>query len=61
MPNKQTITTKNAPQAIGPYSAGVKAGNLVFTAGQLGIDPQSGEFVSGGIEAKTRRAGNAIR
>ena len=56
MTPKEIITTENAPQAIGPYSAGVKAGNLVFTAGQLGIDPKSGEFVSGGIEAETRQA-----
>ncbi|MEA2008804.1 MAG: RidA family protein [Chloroflexota bacterium] len=56
MPPKQIITTENAPKAIGPYSAGVKAGNLVFTAGQLGINPASGEFVPGGIEAETRQA-----
>ncbi len=56
MTPKEIITTENAPQAIGPYSAGVKAGNLVFTAGQLGIDPKSGEFVPGGIEAETRQA-----
>jgi 2-iminobutanoate/2-iminopropanoate deaminase len=53
---KEIVIAEKAPQAIGPYSAAVKAGNFVFTAGQLGIDPESGEFVSGGIEAQTRQA-----
>ena len=53
---KEIVVADKAPKAIGPYSAAVKAGNLVFTAGQLGIDPQSGEFVPGGIEAETRQA-----
>ena len=53
---KQVVVAKDAPKAIGPYSAGVKIGNFVFTAGQLGIDPDSGDFVEGGIEAETRRA-----
>jgi 2-iminobutanoate/2-iminopropanoate deaminase len=53
---KEVVTADNAPQAIGPYSAAVKAGHFVFTAGQLGIDPGTGEFVEGGIEAQTRQA-----
>ena len=53
---KEVIVTENAPKALGPYSAGIKAGNLVFTAGQLGLDPQSGDFVAGGIEAQTQKA-----
>ena len=53
---KEIVVADKAPKAIGPYSAAVKAGNLVFTAGQLGIDPESGEFVPGGIEAETRQA-----
>ena len=53
---KEIIVAENAPQAIGPYSAGVKGGGFVFTAGQLGIDPQTGEFVPGGIEDQTRKA-----
>jgi len=56
MPQKQIISTENAPKAIGPYSAGIRSGQFVFTAGQLGIDPQTGELVSGGIEAETRQA-----
>ncbi|MBE0411367.1 MAG: RidA family protein [Anaerolineales bacterium] len=55
MPNKEIITSANAPQPIGPYSAGVKSGKFVFTAGQIGIDPQTGEVVSGGVEAETRQ------
>jgi 2-iminobutanoate/2-iminopropanoate deaminase len=53
---KEIIVADKAPQAIGPYSAGVKAGGFIFTAGQLGINPQTGEFVSGGIEDQTRKA-----
>ena len=53
---KKVVKTDKAPQALGPYSVGVKAGNLVFTAGQLGINPEDGEFVPGGIEAETRQA-----
>lgn len=53
---KQIVVADKAPKAIGPYSAGVKVGNLVFTSGQLGIDPSTGELVPGGIEAETRQA-----
>jgi len=53
---KQVVVANNAPKAIGPYSAGVKIGNFVYTAGQLGIDPQTGAFAEGGIEAQTRQA-----
>ncbi len=56
MDNKVIVTTENAPKAIGPYSAATRFGNLGFTAGQLGIDPQSGELVPGGVEAQTRQA-----
>jgi len=55
---KKMISTNNAPQALGPYSQAISLGknNLVFTAGQLGIDPGSGSFVEGGIKAQTRQA-----
>ena len=43
------IETVNAPKAIGAYSQGVKKGNMVFTSGQLPIDPASGELISGDI------------
>jgi 2-iminobutanoate/2-iminopropanoate deaminase len=55
MTEKMVIQTEMAPQAIGPYSQGIRAGNFVFTAGQIGLDPQTGEIVPGGIEAETRR------
>lgn len=50
------ITSQNAPKAIGPYSVAVRSGGLVFTAGQIGLDPASGVLVSGGVEAETRQA-----
>lgn len=53
---KKVVVAENAPAAIGPYSAGVSTGHLVFTAGQLGMDPTTGELVEGGIEAQTRQA-----
>jgi 2-iminobutanoate/2-iminopropanoate deaminase len=52
---KQIITTDKAPKAIGPYSAAVRVGSFVYTAGQIGIDPATGEVVPGGIEAETRQ------
>lgn len=56
MTTKTIIATEKAPKAIGPYSVGVRVGDLVFTAGQLGLDPQTGELVPGGVEAETRQA-----
>lgn len=53
---KEVVVSKKAPEAIGPYSVGVIAGNLIFTAGQLGIDRATGEFVKGGIQEQTRMA-----
>ncbi|MFH2101780.1 MAG: RidA family protein [Chloroflexota bacterium] len=52
---KKVITTDNAPKAIGPYSVAIKLGSLVFTSGQVGINPQTSEIVTGGIEAETRQ------
>ena len=49
------ISTANAPQAIGPYSQGVIASGLLFTAGQIAIDPQTGRLVDGGFAAQTQR------
>jgi len=56
MTDKKIVTTENAPKAIGPYSIGVIVGGFLFTAGQIGLDPQTGEIVPGGIAAETRRA-----
>lgn len=60
---KQAIRTELAPAAIGPYTQGILfgGGNLVATAGQIGIDPENGQLVSGGIAAETRRALENIR
>jgi 2-iminobutanoate/2-iminopropanoate deaminase len=55
-PKKEIIRTDRAPKAIGPYSAGVKTDQLIFTAGQLGIIPESGSIVEGGIENETSQA-----
>ncbi len=51
----QKIETKEAPAAIGPYSQGVRVGDLVFFSGQIPLDFQSGELVAGGITEQTER------
>ena len=51
---KTIIATDKAPAAVGPYSQGVQVGNLIFTAGQAGLDPATGHLVEG-IEAQTRQ------
>lgn len=52
---KTVISTKNAPKAIGPYSQGIKSGNLIITSGQLPINPATGSFPFS-IEEQTRQA-----
>lgn len=52
---KQIISTTKAPAAIGPYSQAIKVGNLVFTSGQLPIDPATGEVVRGDVKKATER------
>jgi len=54
--NKKVISSKKAPQPIGPYSVAIQTGALVFASGQLGLDPASGNLVPGGVEAETRQA-----
>jgi 2-iminobutanoate/2-iminopropanoate deaminase len=49
------VLTVRAPAAIGPYSQAIIAGNVVYTAGQVAIDPQTGKLVEGGIEEQTQR------
>jgi 2-iminobutanoate/2-iminopropanoate deaminase len=61
MSQKTVIVSDKAPKAIGPYSAGIRNGQLVFSAGQLGIDPASGDLVAGGVEAETRQALTNVR
>ncbi len=56
MSKKQIIISERAPAAIGPYSVANRVDNLVFTAGQLGLDPDTMELVPGGVVAETRQA-----
>ena len=51
----RSIATAQAPAAIGPYSQGVIAGNLLFISGQLPLDPETGQFAAGGIEEHTHQ------
>jgi 2-iminobutanoate/2-iminopropanoate deaminase len=52
----KTVNTPDAPQAIGPYSQAVITGNMIYTSGQIPIDPATGEVISGDIAAQARRA-----
>jgi 2-iminobutanoate/2-iminopropanoate deaminase len=54
--SKQIISTDKAPAAVGPYSQGVRIGELIYTAGQLGIVPGANDFAGPDIEAQTRQA-----
>ena len=53
--NVRIVHTENAPAAIGPYSQAVVAGNFLFTAGQIAIDPSTGQIVQGDVTAQTER------
>jgi len=52
---RQRIQTENAPAAIGPYSQAIKAGGFVFCSGQVALDPQTGQFVAGGVAEQTEQ------
>ena len=52
---KKIVITDKAPKAIGPYSQAIRIENLVFTAGQVALDPATTELVEGGIDAQTRQ------
>lgn len=52
---RSVIATPAAPAAIGPYSQAIRAGNLVFTSGQIPLDPATGQMVTGDLTAETRR------
>ena len=56
MTKKEILSSEQAPAAVGPYSAAVRTGNLVFLSGQLGLNPSSGEFVAGGISEQTKQS-----
>jgi 2-iminobutanoate/2-iminopropanoate deaminase len=60
--NKKEVLSSNlAPKAVGPYSLGIKAGCFVFLSGQLGLNPETGTLVDGGVEAQTEQALTNIR
>jgi 2-iminobutanoate/2-iminopropanoate deaminase len=59
--DKKIVKSDKAPKAIGPYSVGVIGSHLVFTAGQLGLDPVSQNLVEGGIEAETKQVMTNIK
>lgn len=58
---KEILTCTKAPKPIGPYSVAVKVGNLIFTSGQLGLSPESGNLVDGGIQEQTRQVMENIK
>lgn len=55
MTPKREVSTEEAPSAIGPYSQAVEAGGTVYTAGQIGLDPGTGEFAGEGVRAQARQ------
>ncbi|HEY0351422.1 MAG TPA: RidA family protein [Gemmatimonadales bacterium] len=55
------VATDGAPKAIGPYSQGIRVNGFVFTAGQVALDPKTGELVAGGISEQTTRALENLR
>ena len=56
MPDRDVISTEHAPAAVGAYSQAIRAGDLVFTAGQLGIDPATGEFSAPDVSGQAEQA-----
>lgn len=52
---KEIISTKDAPQAIGPYSQAVRFGNLIFVSGQIPIEPETGKIMKGNIGEQTKQ------
>ena len=53
--SREVISTSKAPAAVGPYSQAIRVGNLVFTAGQIAIDPAQGRLIEGDVAAQTRQ------
>jgi len=53
--NRETISTDKAPKAIGPYEQAIRVGDLIYTAGQIPIDPTTGNLIDGGIVEQTRQ------
>ena len=61
MSDRKRVHTEGAPAAIGPYSQAIVSGGFVFTAGQIGLEPDSGEMVEGGVEAQAVRVLENLR
>ncbi|MEO7478551.1 MAG: RidA family protein [Lysobacteraceae bacterium] len=59
--SRQPVATDHAPSAIGPYSQAVIAGRMLFTSGQIPLDPASGTLVAGGIDVQARRVFDNLR
>lgn len=56
MTERRPVTSRGAPAAIGPYTQAIKVDDWVWTSGQIGLDPETGEMVEGGVEAQAERA-----
>ncbi len=61
MPSKSRISTSAAPAAIGPYSQAIRVGDLVYTSGQVALDPATGNFLEGDVTAQTERVCENLR
>ena len=57
---RKAITSDDAPAALGPYSPGVQMGEFLFLSGQIGLNPESGKLVEGGIKEQTKQALNNL-
>ena len=60
-PDRAIVSTASAPKAIGPYSQAISTGTFVFTAGQIGLVPTTGEIVDGGVTEHTRQVLTNLR
>ena len=58
---KKTISTEHAPKAVGAYSQGIEAGGLLFTSGQIPINPATGELLTGDIAEQARQSMNNVK
>ena len=59
-PSLDVIHTDHAPKAIGPYAQAIRVGDFIYTAGQIALDPATGQLAEGGIEAQTRQVWNNL-
>lgn len=57
---KKEIKTKNAPEAVGPYSQGIRVNNMLFTSGQIPIDKKTGKIIDGGIDEQAKQTFNNL-